>query len=197
MEDLIMLKPNPQVVEFLLSRRSRPAKTLVGPGPTDKELKVLLTAAARTPDHGKLEPWRFIVFQGAAFSRLIKIIESRGKELELEHEKIFKTCTVLKTGAVMVAVVCSPKDSKKIPEIEQVLSAGAVCLSLLNMALASGWGANWLTDWISRDKKFLKQGLGLDDHEFVAGYIHLGSESTVPPERPRPNMDAITTWIED
>ena len=133
-----MLKPNPQVVEFLLSRRSRPAKTLVGPGPTDKELKVLLTAAARTPDHGKLEPWRFIVFQGAAFSRLIKIIDSRGKELELEHEKILKTCTALKTGAVMVAVVCSPKDSKKIPEIEQVLSAGAVCLSLLNMALASG-----------------------------------------------------------
>jgi len=190
-----MFLPNHEAVEFLLSRRSRPAKTLLGPGPTDKELKTLLTAAARTPDHGKLEPWRFIVFQRDAFSRLVNLIVKRGNELELEPEKINKTCVALKTGAVMIAVVYSPKQSKKIPEIEQILSAGAVCLSLLNIALASGWGANWLTDWISTDKEFLKQGLDLADNEFVAGYIHVGSESIVPPERPRPNMEEITSWV--
>jgi nitroreductase len=195
MEDSTMLLPNHEAVEFLLSRRSRPAKTLLGPGPTDKELKTLLTAAARTPDHGKLEPWRFIVFQRDAFSRLVNLIVKRGNELELEPEKINKTCVALKTGAVMIAVVYSPKQSKKIPEIEQILSAGAVCLSLLNIALASGWGANWLTDWISTDKEFLKQGLDLADNEFVAGYIHVGSESIVPPERPRPNMEEITSWV--
>ena len=195
MEDSTMFLPNHEAVEFLLSRRSRPAKTLLGPGPTDKELKTLLTAAARTPDHGKLEPWRFIVFQRDAFSRLVNLIVKRGNELELEPEKINKTCVALKTGAVMIAVVYSPKQSKKIPEIEQILSAGAVCLSLLNIALASGWGANWLTDWISTDKEFLKQGLDLADNEFVAGYIHVGSESIVPPERPRPNMEEITSWV--
>jgi len=195
LKDLIMLLPNPKAVEFLLSRRSRPAKTLVGPGPTDEELKILLRAAARTPDHGKLEPWRFIVFQGDALSRLVNLIVKRGTELELEPEKINKTCTALKTGAVMIAVVSSPKQSNKIPEMEQILSSGAVCLSLLNAALASGWGANWLTDWISTDKEFLKQGIDLTDSEFVAGYIHIGAESIVPPERPRPNMEEITSWV--
>ena len=95
----------------------------------------------------------------------------------------------------MIAVVSSPKQSNKIPEMEQILSSGAVCLSLLNAALASGWGANWLTDWISTDKEFLKQGIDLTDSEFVAGYIHIGAESIVPPERPRPNMEEITSWV--
>ena len=121
MEDSTMFLPNHEAVEFLLSRRSRPAKTLLGPGPTDKELKTLLTAAARTPDHGKLEPWRFIVFQRDAFSRLVNLIVKRGNELELEPEKINKTCVALKTGAVMIAVVYSPKQSKKIPEIAKGL----------------------------------------------------------------------------
>ena len=79
-------------------------------------------------------------------------------------------------------MVFSPRESIKIPEVEQILSAGAVCLSLLNVALASGWGANWLTDWIATERVFLKQGLGLTDEEFVAGYIHIGTESIVPPE---------------
>ena len=190
-----MLKKNAEVVNFLQSRRSRPAKTLIGPAPTQDQLKILLTAAARTPDHGKLEPWRFIVFEEKALKRLVELIDKRGKQLDKAPEKLLKTITPLQTGAAMVAIVFSPKASIKIPEVEQMLSAGAVRLSLLNVALASGWGANWLTDWIATDHVFLKQGLGLTDKEFVAGYLHIGTESIVPPERPRPNIDQITTWI--
>ncbi len=190
-----MLRKNTGAVEFFLERRSRPAKTLTGPAPNQDELKILLTAAARMPDHGKLEPWRFIIFEDKAMKRLVKLIKSRGEQLGKEPEKILKTITALQTGATMVAVVFSPKESKKIPEVEQILSAGAVCLSLLNVALASGWGANWLTDWIATDSTFLNQGLNLTSKEFVAGYIHIGTESIVPPERPRPDIDQITTTI--
>ena len=85
--------------------------------------------------------------------------------------------------------------SEKIPLWEQELAGGAVCLALLNAALASGWGANWLTGWMAMDRGFLSQGLTLEAHEFVAGFIHLGTETALPPERPRPDLDRITTWV--
>ena len=77
------------------------------------------------------------------------------------------------------------------------MSAGCVCLALVNAALAAGWGANWLTGWMARDTGFLAQGLGLAEAEFVAGFIHLGTETVVPPERPRPDVAALTTWVEE
>ena len=96
----------------------------------------------------------------------------------------------------MVAVVASPKPSESIPKVEQTLSAGAACLSLLNAALASGWGACWLTGWAAHDRAFVTEGLGLGAEEFIAGMIHIGTERRTPPERPRPDMAAITTWVE-
>ena len=94
-----------------------------------------------------------------------------------------------------VAVIESPKQSPKIPAIEQTYSAGAVCLGLLNAALASGWGANWLTGWIAEDRPFVEDELGLAPHERIAGFLHLGTETSAPPERPRPDLDAITEWV--
>lgn len=99
-------------------------------------------------------------------------------------------------GALAVAVVAAPKASEKIPEHEQALSAGAVCLSLLNAALAAGWGANWLSGWAATDQPFLSATLGLREREWVAGFIHLGSETAPPPDRPRPDVAALTTWLE-
>jgi nitroreductase len=93
----------------------------------------------------------------------------------------------------MVAVIAAPVPSEKIPEGEQLLSAGAVCLSLVNAALAAGWGANWLTGWPATDRAFLAEGLGLDE-DFVAGWIVLGTESAVPPDRPRPDLAAKVEW---
>ncbi len=190
-----MPTPNPEALAFLLSRRSRPAKTLTGPVPDRTALEPLLTAAARTPDHGKLEPWRFIVLAQPALARLAGLVPTRGAALGIEPEKIAKAQDQFAQAELAVAVVSNPKSSDKIPQIEQVYSAGAVCLALVNAALAAGWGANWLSGWPSHDRDFIRDGLGLADHESIAGFIHIGTETSAPPERPRPDLTTITTWV--
>lgn len=190
-----MPTPNPQAMEFLLSRRSRPSRSLQAPLPTRDELMPLLTAAARTPDHGKLEPWRFVVLDPKVLPRLVDLIDARGKALGIDPEKIAKNQSHFNGNSLAVAVIASPVPSEKIPEIEQIYSAGAVCLALLNACLASGWGANWLSGWSSHDRGFAEQGLGLAPHELIAGFIHIGTETTTPPERPRPDLGAKTTWM--
>jgi len=190
-----MPAPNPAALDFLLTCRSRPAKTLTGPAPDREALMPILFAGARTPDHGKLEPWRFIVLEGTALVRLAALVQARGAALALEKDKIEKMRKQFADADLAVAVVSSPKPSGKVPEIEQVLSAGAVCLSMLNAALASGWGANWLTGWAAHDRVFLRDGLGLSETESIAGFIHIGTETNAPPERPRPDVGAITEWV--
>ena len=191
-----MPAPNQAALDFLLTRRSRPAKTLTGPVPDRATLETLLTAAARTPDHGKLEPWRFIVLAKPALSRLSELVATRGVAVGIDPDKIAKAQADYANADLAVAVISSPKESEKVPRIEQVYSAGAVCLALLNAALAAGWGANWLSGWPSHDRDFIREGLGLTDHEHVAGLIHLGTETSAPPDRPRPDLSAITTWAD-
>ena len=190
-----MPDPNPAALDFLLKRRSRPARTLTAPAPTRDQLQVILTAAARSPDHGKLEPWRFIVLQGAALARLAGLTEARGQHLGKPPEDIAKARSQFDQSPLAVVVVSAPEPSQKVPEIEQCYSAGAVCLSLLNAALASGFGANWLSGWVAHDREFRETGLGLAAHERIAGIIHVGTETAAPPERPRPDLNAITTWV--
>ncbi len=190
-----MPTPNPAALEFLRTRRSRPAKTLTTPVPSRDALRPLLEAAARTPDHGKLEPWRFIVLERDALLRLAEAVRARGPEIGIEPEKVEKGALQYADAHLAVAVISAPKPSDKIPEIEQVLSAGAVCLALLNAALAAGWGANWLSGWASHDPEFCRTALGLSPGERVAGLIHIGTETSAPPERPRPDLVAITTWV--
>ncbi len=192
-----MPTPNPQAMEFLLSRRSRPAKTLKGPAPDDEALRTLLTAAARTPDHGKLEPWRFIVLKGDALQRLAATVRSTGERLGKDADTIAKAEGAFSNSPLCVAVVEVQKPSEKIPAIEQTYSAGAVCLALLNAALASGWGANWLSGWASHDRTFVQEALGLGSDEKIAGFLHIGTETSAPPERPRPDLDAITSWVSE
>ena len=153
---------------------------------------MILTAAARCPDHGKLEPWRFVVIEGAARPRIAQAVRARAASLGLED--VEKAASAFTQGALIVAVVASPKPSAKIPEWEQLMSAGAVCLSLLNAALASGWGANWLSGFAARDPEMLAL-LGVTAPEFVAGFIHIGAESFAPPDRPRPDVAVLTTWL--
>lgn len=190
-----MPHPNPAALEFLLTRRSRPAKTLTTPVPDRSTLNRILTAAARTPDHGKLEPWRFIVLEKAALLRLAGLVRERAAALGIDSEKTAKAIHQYESADLVVVVVSAPKPSEKIPEIEQTYSAGAVCLAMLNAALAAGWGANWLSGWASHDRAFITEGLGLVPNESVAGLIHLGTERAAPPDRPRPDIDAITTWM--
>ncbi len=188
--------PNPAALEFLLTRRSRPAKTLQAPAPTREELRPLLQAAARTPDHGKLEPWRFIVIEQPAMARLAEVAERRGKSLGFDAEQIRKGRAQFDEGLLAVAVIEVQKPSDKIPPLEQTYSAGAACLALLNAALAAGWGANWLTGWPSHDRGFMIEALGLAENERIAGLIHIATETSAPPDRPRPELDGITTWVD-
>jgi nitroreductase len=186
----------PEVLDFLLTRRSRPAKMLRAPGPDRATLERLLTAAARVPDHGKLEPWRFLVLERAALDRLATLTTERGEALGEEPEKIAKAAATFGDSPFAVAVISAPKPSDKIPEIEQLLSAGAVCLSLLNAALAQGFGACWLTGDAAHDPDFRARGLGLEQHERIAGFIHIGTTEATPPDRPRPDVAALTRWVE-
>jgi nitroreductase len=189
-----MPTPNPAALEFMQTRRSRPAKTLGLPVPGRDDLMPLLRAAGRTPDHGKLEPWRFVVIERDAMARLSTLAAARGDALGLDAEKIAKGCSQFDQGNLAVVVVEVQKTSEKIPALEQTYSAGAVCLALLNVALAAGWGANWLSGWPSHDRDFMRDGLGLADHERIAGLIHIGTETNTPRDRPRPDIESITTW---
>ena len=190
-----MPDPIPEVMEFLLSRRSRPAKTLGPGGPDRAGLMRILTAAARSPDHAKLEPWRFVVIAGAARERAAALAATRAAALELDEKATAKAVAGFTQGAVIVAVISSPKRSEKVPTWEQHLSAGAVCLALLNAALASGWGANWLTGPMAYDRVFRRDFLGCGAGEAVAGFIHIGTETAAPPERPRPDVAALIRWL--
>ena len=191
-----MPAPNHAALDFLLTRRSRPAKTLTTPVPERAQVETLLTAAARTPDHGKLEPWRFVVLARPALERLAAAVPATGERLGQPPEGVDKMTRQFADAHLAVAVIAAPKASEKIPEIEQVLSAGAVCLALLNAALAAGWGANWLTGWAVHDRHFATNHLGLAPGEFVAGMIHIGTETATPPDRPRPDLRSITAWVE-
>ncbi|WP_414897183.1 nitroreductase [Rhodovulum sp. YEN HP10] len=196
-----MPDPRPEVLDFLLTRRSRPAKTLAGPAPDREMLTRILTAAARSPDHGKLEPWRFIVLETPALRRLATLVRARGQglgqALGLPPEAIEKAASAYAQSPLAVVVVASPKASPKVPEIEQLLSAGAVCLGLLNAAEAAGWGANWLTGWPAHERTVLPEALGLGAAETIAGIIHLGTQTVAPPDRPRPDIAAITEWVSE
>lgn len=192
-----MANPEMQATEFLQKRRSVPAKMLGLPVPDAAALLPMLTAAARVPDHGKLEPWRFLVLQKGAMGRLAALARARAATLGYDAEKADKGAAQFESGNLAIVVIASPKPSDKVPPIEQVYSAGAVCLSLLNAALAAGWGANWLSGWPSHERGFIEQGFGLKATETVAGIIHIGTPLNAPPERPRPDISALTDWVNE
>lgn len=190
-----MPTPNQAALDFLLTRRSYPARTLTAPVPDDASLHTLLTAAARVPDHGKLEPWRFLVLTKPALTRIAALVAELAAELGHDAERTAKSVAQYGAADLAVIVVASPKPSEKIPPTEQNYTAGAVCFGLINAASAAGWGANWLSGWPIYDRTFITRAFNLAAHEIVAGVIHIGTITTISPDRPRPNIDALTTWV--
>ena len=187
---------NPAALSFLQNRRSRPAKTMTLPVPSQTQVTEILTAAVRVPDHGKLEPWRFVVIQGAAMARLADLAAARAKVLGYDAEKIGKGRGQFDLGLLAVVVISSPKPHEKVPQIEQVLSAGAVCLGILNAAEAAGWGANWLSGWPSHERGFVEAAFGLSPQETIAGIVHIATQTNIGPDRPRPDVARLTTWLD-
>ena len=192
-----MLKKNKILMDFLLSRRSVSAKTLIEPAPDRSSLENILKAAARSPDHGKIVPWRFLILEKTVMSSIAKKILEIGALSAVDLEKLNRNARLFLNAPLIVAVVSSPNSIERIPLIEQHLSAGAVCAALLNAAHAEGWGANWLTGWMSYDKTFLMTVLNLSETEFVAGFIHIGTKTVEPKDRERPDIKNITSWLKD
>lgn len=188
--DALPVTAAPAVLAFLARRRSASALSLEAPGPTDAELTDLLSLAARVPDHGKLSPWRFIVLTGEAkvtfAARLDAIAGARPDSHKLQA-KLGK----LKAPPLGVAVVSRTVEGD-IPAWEQLLSAGAVCTTLLYAATAMGYGANWITDWYAYDPE-ARAALGLSTDEQVAGFVFIGTSAEAPQERVRPEVAALTT----
>lgn len=183
-------------IDFLAQRRSHPAKAFAGPVPDRAALLPILAAALRVPDHGKLEPWRLMVLNATAMPRLADLAEAHARSIGADDEKIAKGRGMYDWGKLAVVVISSPKPSDKVPVAEQVLSAGALCLNIVNAAEAAGWGANWLSGWPSHDPAFITAAFGCSARETVAGIIHIGSYTTETADRPRPSLDKIITWVE-
>lgn len=188
----------PEVLDFLLTRRSHPSVTLSAPGPDEAELTAILTAGARVPDHGKLSPWRFVLYrseQGKVIGEcLAQMAEERNGPLDDARRE--QELTRFTRGTVVIGVISTAAVHPKIPVWEQELSAGAVCLSLVNAASASGYAAQWLSEWYCFDEEASRY-LGCGEGERFAGFIHIGTPTQAPFERPRPELaDIVTTWQE-
>jgi nitroreductase len=143
------------------------------------------------PDHGKLSPWRFVVFEPAAkaayVERLTALAQSQG-----DGQRAAKLAK-LSAAPLTIAVLSRPDPGADIPEWEQVLSSGAVCMNLLIAAEALGYGGNWITDWYAYDEQALAI-LGAERGERVAGFVHVGSAPEPPLERVRPDVAKLTRW---
>lgn len=185
---------NHAALTFLGSRRSHPPKLLTEPAPDRAQITDLLQLATRVPDHGKLEPWRFIVLTRETLDRLAPVMRQAVLDAGQDAAAADKAASAF-ASPVIVAVVFAPVDSPKVPEWEQFLSTGAVCLGLVNAALASGWGAAWLTGFAALNPDFARTHLGLTGNERLAGLIHIGTRGATPPERPRPDVAALTSWL--
>jgi nitroreductase len=182
--------------DYLATRLSIPAFQMGGPGPGTAEIEEMLKLASRVPDHGKLAPWRFIVYRGNERVRLSTELAKMAliARPDLSEEMIKVENTRLTRAPVVVAVVSKAAPHFKVPEWEQVMSAGAVCLNLLMAANAHGYASNWLTEWYAFDEKAYPL-LGVQPGEKIAGFIHIGTPQVPPTERPRPELADIVTWV--
>jgi nitroreductase len=167
---------------------------MTGPGPAAGELDCILQAAARVPDHGKLAPWRFIVFEGDARLQMGDILvqcvreddPSVGEErLNMERKRFCR-------APVVIGVVSRVREAIPIPEWEQTLSAGACCQTLVLAAHAMGYVANWITEWCAYHPR-VRERIGLRCGERVAGFIYVGRPSIPLEERARPDIASLVT----
>jgi nitroreductase len=187
--------PAPEAIDLLLTRRSGSAKAMTAPGPDAEELKIILTAAARVPDHGKLFPWRFILIEGEARERMGALLAEALRESEPDAatpERLGLERARFLRAPMIVAVVSRVRDGIPIPVWEQELSAGAVCQTMLIAATSLGYVANWITEWPAYNAR-VAEGLGLGEGERIAGFIYIGTSAVPLEERVRPDLERLVT----
>lgn len=186
---------NATVFDFLASRRSVKPDKLAAPAPTADELARILTAGARVPDHKKLFPWRFIIFEGDARARIGDVFaEACEKEekqppspvrLDMERNRFLR-------APMVIGVVSSVRPKPGAPEWEQILSAGALCFNICLAANALGFGSNWITEWVAYSPT-VRTALGLKETERIAGFIYIGTALEKSDDRERPDIDKLLT----
>lgn len=184
----------PQTLDLLRSRRSGSAKTMKGPGPDRAQIDTLLTCASRVPDHGKLAPWRFILFSGEARAKFGNVLAEavRKSDPSVSDERVLQERNRFLRAPVVIGVVSKVRKGVPIPEWEQVLSAGASCQTLLIAAHAMGFVANWITEWYAYDPH-VRTHLQLAEEERMAGFVYIGHPAEPLVDRPRPALETIVT----
>src|SRR5271170_3703831 len=188
----------PQLLDLLERRRSVAPLRLSEPGPTSEELRRMLTIATRVPDHGALEPWRIVLVQGRAREELgnrlaAAFLESNADEVTATEDLAVRKIKAVFTAAPLILIVVSCADSSaRVPEWEQVLYSGAVCMNLMTAASALGYGSTWLSGWAAYHPAASRL-LGLQSHEKVAGVIPIGTIVELPEDRVRPSVEKIVT----
>jgi nitroreductase len=190
-----MLNDRSSLLSHLATRRSSRPRDLVEPGPDAAQLRAMIEIAARTPDHGKLHPWRFVrIADRDAFAAMLGAAYRAGREEEpgrLELEAVDRFAR--QAPSLIVALSC-PVEGTKIPLWEQQLSCGAACMNLLHAAHAFGFCAGLVTGWAAYSDEVLK-GLGAREGERVAGFVFIGSPGAELEERPRPSLaEVLTEW---
>lgn len=182
----------PELRDYLLTRRSVSQAFLAEPGPSPDELQTLLTIATRVPDHGKLAPWRLVTFTGdnraragEALAELARTKRPGIDEASLENER-----RQFLPAPLVVGVISTAAPHVKIPEFEQLLSAGNVAFNLVHGAYALGFAATWVTRWYSFDSDAATL-LGAQTGERFVGFVHIGTPTTIIEDRPRPDLAAI------
>jgi nitroreductase len=187
-------RPAPSCLDLLLSRRSGSAKAMTGPGPSPDQLRLILACGARVPDHGKLAPWRFILFEDDARARMGDLLVEavRTTEPDVSAERLTLERGRFLRAPVVIGVISRVREGTPIPEWEQILSAGACCMSMVIAAHALGFVANWITEWYAFHP-LVRERLGLKPGERVAGFIYIGKPAAALQERVRPDVDSLIT----
>jgi nitroreductase len=180
------------IIDFMLKRNSAPIPELREPAPGDDEVATMIRIATRVPDHGRLTPWRFILYRGKAREeigeKLAELAEKR--EGPLTEARRNQELTRFSRAPLVIGVISSPKENPKIPQWEMFLSGGMAAMNLVIAANALGYGTNMITNWYS-DVEEGRRILGLAPHECVVGFVHIGSYEGPAPERPRPDPAAL------
>jgi nitroreductase len=189
------LNDRSSLLSFLKTRKSASAKAMGPPGPNADQLNEMLSIAVRVPDHGKLAPWRFIVFRGEAQANVGMALSARYAKLNPAHgaETVAFMGGLLTRAPVVVAVISTAAPHVKIPVWEQQLSSAAACFNLVLAAQALGFDAQWQTDWIAYDEG-AKAIIGAKDNEAISGFVYIGTSTLPLEDRPRPNPSALVTY---
>lgn len=194
---LSLPQPSEDVLSFLETRRSNLAKHMSAPGPSPNELERILSIGARVPDHRKLAPWRIVLFQGQARADIGQHIGAAFKKEnpDMPLDRVLFEAGRFQRAPLVVAVVSSPKDCHRgTPQWEQEMSSAIVCYNICLAAQASGYGAQWLTEWLAYDREVLT-AMGLSKTEQITGFIYIGTVADAPQERDRPDLSGLVkSW---